>query len=80
MSSRFMLHHLPASRDRAPFNDRIASAAQSRGCQWIEWATAASNTDARAFYDGLGADSSAKVHYILKAKHLINWRRVQKNC
>jgi ribosomal protein S18 acetylase RimI-like enzyme len=43
----------------------VARAAKANGSTRIEWSTGRENTAARALYDGLGANGSDKVYYVL---------------
>lgn len=43
----------------------IARAATAAGSTRIEWSTSRENTAARSLYDGLGANGSDKVYYVL---------------
>lgn len=43
----------------------IARAAKAAGSTRIEWCTSSDNAAARALYDGLGANGSDKVYYVL---------------
>ena len=48
----------------------IARAAKAAGSTRIEWSTGMDNAAARAFYDGLGANRSDKVYYVLEGAAL----------
>jgi ribosomal protein S18 acetylase RimI-like enzyme len=43
----------------------VARTAKAEGSTRIEWSTGKENTAARALYDGLGANGSDKVYYVL---------------
>lgn len=43
----------------------VAQAAKAAGSKRIEWSTSRENTAARLLYDGLGAEGSDKVYYVL---------------
>ncbi|WP_233553404.1 GNAT family N-acetyltransferase [Teichococcus wenyumeiae] len=48
----------------------IARAAKAAGSTRVEWSTSRENTAARSLYDGLGADGSDKVYYVLDREAL----------
>ena len=48
----------------------VARAAKAKGSTRIEWSTGTENTAARALYEGLGADGSDKVYYVLEGAAL----------
>ena len=48
----------------------VARIAKARGSTRIEWSTGRDNTAARALYEGLGAEGSDKVYYVLEGASL----------
>ncbi len=48
----------------------VARAAKAAGSTSIEWSTSRENTAARALYDGLGANGSDKVYYVINGAAL----------
>ena len=48
----------------------VARAAKAAGSTRVEWSTARDNTAARSLYDGLGANGSDKVYYVLSGAAL----------
>lgn len=48
--------------------EEVARAAKAEGSTRIEWSTGAENAAARTLYDGLGANGSDKVYYVLEGQ------------
>ncbi|BAJ83056.1 GNAT family N-acetyltransferase [Acidiphilium multivorum] len=48
----------------------IAQAAKAAGSTRIEWSTSRENVAARSLYDGLGANGSDKIYYVLEGSAL----------